>query len=467
MSDFNIALSGLNAAQNAFTVIGNNIANAATEGYHRQRVNLLPAYSSQQGAVLIGGGVEVTEITRLIDNLLEQEILRQQSALEQNSQESVTLRTIENAFGELSTSNSGLSMAIDTFFNSLQDLSANPTEIIWQDQTLTDAEAMAAQFRTLGKFLTELDTQVRLEVENTLESINLFTNQIGELNDKIAKTEITGGTANSMSDQRDQYISELSELIGIQTLSREDGVVDVSTSGIGIPLVMGANSNELELAYDENAVLGISITGTSTCITGIQGGKIGGLLSLKNTIVYDIRDDLNSLAGAIIQKINQYHVQGVGSEGSFTELTGWANASEDLADFVPSITSGSVFIRVTDTTVPATTTITRYEIDIDNDLPADPTLSDFVDYITTNITGLTATVNSSNQLTITAATNYKFDFLPGVLPTATTTDFGKASPPTVTVSGIYTGTVNQTYTFTVKGDGSVGNGTLQLEVTDG
>ncbi|MHC4412814.1 MAG: flagellar hook-associated protein FlgK [Planctomycetota bacterium] len=249
MSDFNIALSGLNAAQNAFTVIGNNIANAATEGYHRQRVNLLPAYSSQQGAVLIGGGVEVTEITRLIDNLLEQEILRQQSALEQNSQESVTLRTIENAFGELSTSNSGLSMAIDTFFNSLQDLSANPTEIIWQDQTLTDAEAMAAQFRTLGKFLTELDTQVRLEVENTLESINLFTNQIGELNDKIAKTEITGGTANSMSDQRDQYISELSELIGIQTLSREDGVVDVSTSGIGIPLVMGADSNELELAY--------------------------------------------------------------------------------------------------------------------------------------------------------------------------------------------------------------------------
>jgi flagellar hook-associated protein 1 FlgK len=244
MSNFNIALSGLNAAQAAFNIIGNNIANAATEGYHRQRVNLLPAYSSQQGAVLIGGGVDVKEVTRLIDNLLEQEIVRQQSALGQVLQESITLRTIENGLGELSTGKGGLSTAIDTFFNSLRDLSADPAGIIRQDQVLTDAETLAGQFRTLGEFLIALDAQIRLEVENTLDGINILTSQIAELNDKIARIEITGGNANTMSDQRDRHISDLSELIGIQTLSKEDGVVNVSTNGIGIPLVMDANNSE-------------------------------------------------------------------------------------------------------------------------------------------------------------------------------------------------------------------------------
>ena len=126
MANFSIGLSGLDAAQKALEIIGNNIANAATEGYHRQRVDFSPAYSSQQGSVLLGGGVNVKGITRIIDSLLEQEILRQQSALEQVSQEFGTLRTIENTLGELSTEDGGLNATIDRFFNSLQDLSAHP-----------------------------------------------------------------------------------------------------------------------------------------------------------------------------------------------------------------------------------------------------------------------------------------------------------------------------------------------------
>ena len=76
MSDFSIGLSGLDAAQKALDVIGNNIANAATEGYHRQRIDFTPAYSLQEGSLSLGGGVDVKSITRVIDNLLEQEILK-------------------------------------------------------------------------------------------------------------------------------------------------------------------------------------------------------------------------------------------------------------------------------------------------------------------------------------------------------------------------------------------------------
>ena len=169
MSSYSIGINGLKAAELALDVIGNNIANVATEGYHRQRIEFNPADSTWEGELLFGTGVEVDGVTRMIDSLLEQEISRQYSSLEQVERELATLQTVESALGELSAEDSGLNAAIDNFFNSLQDLSAHPGDGVWQNQVVSDAEVMASQFRTLGKFLTTLDTEIQLETENTVD----------------------------------------------------------------------------------------------------------------------------------------------------------------------------------------------------------------------------------------------------------------------------------------------------------
>ena len=253
-----------------------------------------------------------------------------------------------------------MSVAIDKFLNVMQNLSAHPGEAIWQNQAVSEAEAMAGRFRTLGEFLNMLETQIRLEVANIVESINILTSQIAQLNGKISTIELVGGQAHNLSDQRDQRILELSELIGVQTQNRDNGIVNVNADSI--PLVMVTSISELEISLDENSNLGISIAGTSRSITNVVGGKIGGLLALKNELVYDVRNDLNSLADAIIQQTNQYHVQGVGSAGSFTQLTGWTMSDEDLSDFTADVTDGDIYIRVTDT---SSSTITRNKITID------------------------------------------------------------------------------------------------------
>jgi len=460
MANYSIGITGLDAARTALEIIGNNIANAATEGYHRQEIELTPAFSSSDGGVMVGGGVDIAGINRRVDTLLEQEILRQQSLLGQVSQELTTLRTIETSFGEFTT-DGGLNLIIDNFFNALHDLSTHPGEVIWQDKVVNAAVAMAGQFRTLGEFLTTLDTRIQREAENIVEEINLLATQTASLNYNIHAVEVAGGQANDLRDKRDQYLTELSELIGIEVQAREFGVVDVFVGGT--PLVMGKSSMEFEAILDDNNLLGISAVGGVDCNTSAEGGKLGGLLALKNVIVSDIRSKLDSLATAIIGNVNQYHLQGVGSAGSFTELTGWAVADQDLADIGSGITSGSIFFRITNTSTGA---ITREEIDIANDLPADPTLTDLATYITNNITGVTASITSS-KLHIQADANYKFDFMPAVLSSPTESTIAAGSPPTITVSGIYTGTTNQTFTFTALGDGSVSNGTLQIQVTDG
>jgi len=144
--------------------------------------------------------------------------------------------------------------------------------------------------------------------------------------------------------------------------------------------------------------------------------------------------------------------------GSFTDLTGWPVTSQNLADFGSEVTDGSIYIRVTNT---STQTITRNEITVDKS--AD-TLSDIATLIS-GITGLSASVVSS-KLNIQSDANYTFDFLPAVLPLPTASTLS-GSPPTISVSGIYTGSTNDTFQFTVAGTGSVGNGTLQLEVRNG
>lgn len=457
MDSFDIGISGLNAAQKAFEVIGNNISNAATEGYHRQRLDLVPAYASQVGAVLVGGGVDVAEVTRMVDLLLENEILRQQSSLGQISQEVDTLRTVETAFGELSAGSS-LNQAIDNFFNSLRDLSAHPSEVVWQQKVVTAAETLANQFKSLEAFVDNLDTQIELEAEYTIKEINNLVNTIAQLNYEIEKQVIASGQANNLCDERDQCITKLSGLISVQTQARENGVVDVSIAGI--PVLTGTYSIELEVGTKENIGMGITVAGEDNYYTDIQGGKLGGLLSLKNDIIAGIGSDLDTLAGALIQQVNQYHVQGAGSEGSFIELTGWSMVNESLAGFDPPVTDGNIYIRVVDT---GTGAITRTAVPVD---VSTDSLSSLAATIAA-IPGLSASVSGS-RLHIQADIGYNFDFLPAVLPVPTDSDFsGATSPPAVSVSGIYTGTVNQTFTFTVSGTGSVGNGTLQIVVTDG
>ncbi len=457
MANYTIGLSGLNAAQRALEVVGNNIANAATEGYHRQRVDLTTAYSSQTGSVSVGGGVNVKGVTRAVDTLLEQEIVRQKSSLKHVSTEVDMLSSVETALGELSGETGGLNILMDKFFASLTDLAAHPNDAIWQNQVLTHAQSVANQFRTLGDFLQDLQTQIKLEVENTVKTINSLSSKIAELNSNIKKIELSGGSANNLKDQRDQTIVELSELAGVRTQARDHGVVDVTVAGL--PLVMGMFSTDLTSDFDSDGKLGISLKDAASLETNVEGGRIGGLLSLANNLISKADADLDKLASAVISKVNQYHVQGVGPAGSFTTLTGSIMSGSDMSAYKPPITAGEFYIRVTDS---ATGDISRHKIAVD---PASDTLATVASKIDA-LTGVSASAASS-KLTISAQAGYKFDFVPAVLSEPTKSTLNGSSPPSIEISGIYADSANDTIKFAASGAGTVGNGTLQLSVTNG
>ncbi len=458
MQGFSIGLSGLSAAYAAMDVIGNNIANASTDGYHRQRIELSPSDATQTGSAAVGTGVEVAGVTRLIDELVEREIVSQTSSNGQISQELSTLSSVETTFGEFGASG-GLNATLDAFFDALRGLAANPLEQTWRNEVVSSAQVLTTEFRRLGDSLTSLEDQVVLEARNVADSINALTEQIAELNQKIQAVEINGGQANNLRDSRDQLIVQLSALTGIETQRREYGGVDVSIDGL--PVVTGAITLEVSVTMQNNGLLALQATGTEGYGLLVEGGRLGGLLSLKNELLPQLQDDLDTLAKSIVVQINACHVQGVGLEGAFTEMDGWAMSNEDLSEVEPSITDGTFYIRVTNTD---TGQIRRHAVTVDLS-GAPPDTLDTIAAKIDAIAGLNGSSDSS-KLHIVSGLGYEFDFIPAPLPEPTASNLTAATPPTISVSGTYDKESNETLRFTVSGTGAVGNGVLRLTVTD-
>ncbi|HPC94893.1 MAG TPA: flagellar hook-associated protein FlgK [Sedimentisphaerales bacterium] len=458
MQSFSIGLSGLSAAYAAMDVIGNNIANASTDGYHRQRIELSPSKTTQTGAAAVGAGVDIAGVTRMIDSLLEREIVSQTSSNGQVSQELTTLSSVETTFGEFGASG-GLNQTLDAFFDALRGLAANPLEQTWRNEVISSAQLLTTEFRRLGESLISLEDQVVLEAQNVADSINALTEQIAELNQKIQAVEINGGQANNLRDSRDQLIVELAALTGIETQTREYGGVDVSIEGL--PVVTGAITLGVCVGMQDDGSLALQATGTEGYGLAVEGGRLGGLLSLKNDLLPQLQNDLDTLAKSIVVQINACHVQGVGLSGAFTEMDGWAMSSEALSEVQPPITDGTFYIRVTNTD---TGEIRRHAVTVNVSGPVPDTLDSIAAKIDA-IPGLNGSSDSS-KLHIVSSLGYEFDFIPAPLPEPTASNLTAANPPSISVFGTYDNASNDTLRFTVSGTGAVGNGVLRLTVTN-
>ena len=446
MSNLTIGLSGLIVAQRALDIVATNIANANTEGYHRQTPMISPVSLDSPYSPSIGGA-EITEVRRAMDGLLESEILRNQPLQGQLTQELMTLQSIESSLGQLGSQ--GLTTALAQFFGDMRELAAQPQSSAQLQQTVWSAELLAEQFRNLGTFLMETADSLKTEAQDIVSQVNQLTGRIAELNTQILAGVNRGGSANLLADQRDQLVRELSEIIPIQT----NGLAQTDSRNImawGVPLVIGAHATELTLGQNAAEKLGVSMKDSSLVETNVSGGRLGALIGLRNNVITQLCDQLDTLANQVITSVNRLHVQGVGSSGAFEELTSGPVDSGVLSDSLPQVEAGSFWVRVTNT---ATGEVNRYKIDLD---PAEDMLADVAARLD-GVDHLSAFIADS-RLKIMADNGYTFDFRPGVEAQPTSTSLtGTAAP---TISGNYSGSENTTYTFTIQGTGQVG-------ITDG
>jgi len=327
-----IAKDALAAQQYSIEVTAHNIANVNTPGYSRQR----PVYEAKEpapyGGLLLGRGVDTTQIVRVSDQFIENRLMQQKSSMSSSKEMENYMQVLEGFFNE--NSETSISAMLVEFWNFWHDIANNPSGTSERTALYEHSVQLAEQFNTLNADLTHLETDLTNAINSGISKINQITDEISILNGKIVGMEASN-IANDLRDQRNILVSELSEYLGVNTFEQDNGSLIVVTAR-GCILVHGNSSYDLELGGDNGDRVKWQGSGGATVdITNyITSGKLDGWLNMRDEIIAKYKLDLDALAKEFIWAVNQQHSQGVGLElfQPSSSVTGSYKTSNTLGD---------------------------------------------------------------------------------------------------------------------------------------
>jgi flagellar hook-associated protein 1 len=285
-SGLNTALSGLEAAQAAIDTTGQNIANANTPGYSRQRVDMternpltIQTLSSVTGAgSQLGLGVDITTISRVRDQFLDSSYRNQNSNTSGNNTASTLLGQVQASLNEPSAS--GLSTALNKFWTAFNGLQNAPTNQGAMSAVLGAGQTVAENLNTLSGELSTVESQVTGQyttlTDPTTGPVATDAKQIAALNVQIAQAKTSGLDANTLLDQRDQLIDDLSQYSNVYVSQQPGGMVNVSF-GNAATAAAGGTADATPLVNGGSVDLADNLTDAN--LAG-SAGTLGSLLGL-------------------------------------------------------------------------------------------------------------------------------------------------------------------------------------------
>ncbi|MBX9582783.1 MAG: flagellar hook-associated protein FlgK [Gemmataceae bacterium] len=398
MNAFPIGLSALAAATRGLDLVGQNIANANTPGYHRQRLD----FSSRTTDGFNGTGVEITGMTRYEAQAVRTAILRGNSDQADATTRLDIRRQVEATLG---AGPGGIGGAFERFFNQVEGLTARPDDPAVRRPLIAAAGDLARQFTTAAADIDKLRADAGTEIRKVVNEVNDLTGRIADLNGRIQVVVQRGDQANDLMDQRDRLIDELSQRVDVRMIPQPYGAMNVM--GTDTALVVGPFASQYSIGSDAAGNLTVTQQGSSRPAT-FSSGTLGGLVREYNTDLPATRSRLDGLARELMGRVNALHATGIGTDGPFSSLAGSTPVADPSAPLAGQnlwfpVQAGTLTVSVTDAAGNRTNTAIAFD-------PATDSLQD-VAAAFGGIPGLTASVNATTgQLTLTAAAGYKFDF---------------------------------------------------------
>jgi len=313
----NIGVSALMAFQRQLSTTGHNIANAETEGYNRQRVDLATRVPQKLGNDWVGSGVKITQIERQYDQFLASSV---RSSLSSTSELETYFTRASRLDNLLADSDTGLDPALQDLFTAIQAVADDPTSIAAREVLLVESGSMVDRFHDLNRQIDEARRQLNNELTSGISEINSLAQNIAALNIQIVNEP---GNPNDLLDKRDQLLNDLSEFVGINTVEQADGAINVF-AGKGQALVVGASSATLSTAVaadGESLDILYSGQGPAQVISDfLTGGQIGGLISFRSEILDASQNKLGLVALGIVDELNTQHQRGMDLDGNLGGL---------------------------------------------------------------------------------------------------------------------------------------------------
>lgn len=306
MQILEVARRSLMANRTGLNVTSHNISNAGTTGYSRQRVDFEASAPIHEPFGYLGTGVIVKGITRLRDKFLDQQTRSVNDTLSDASVRHSILSQIEAAFNE--PTESGLSAAMNRFFNAFQELSIHPEESASRNSVLQQGVLLTQSFHRLASDLTQLKEDMSTDIQARVDKINQLTKEISEIDLKLTSAKAVGADVSDLRDQMDVRIDELSKLADIKIT--EDSRQSIMISVGGTVIASRAGNVPLQLVRSGSTVQ-IKNPNSGNNIN-ITSGELGAVLTAFNQTIPDHLSKLDELADAISARVNALHTAGYG-----------------------------------------------------------------------------------------------------------------------------------------------------------
>ena len=342
MSDIaGIAGNAVAVYQQALTTVSNNIANVSTEGYSRQDVALSALPVTKNGSVFLGSGVGMDRVKRQYDQFVESNLRNTTSDLAAQAPVVDYANRIVDVMGSQSM---GLNTALDAFFSSARNLSADPSSTVLRSSFVRDAAAVTDRFGQLSSQLDLVQDQTQQQLDSAVVQINALTSQIAKVNGQLSKQSTEATQPPDLLDQRDLLLKQLSEFVHVNTRFEVNGQVTVSVGPTVTQEVVVSNQKSFNIGANYNAAapekvaLVLDPYGSPQPLTGITSGSLAGLMAFREQVLGSTRNSLDSLARTFANEVNNTHRQGI---------DGYGNPGQDLLKFDTSVPTAAGGIRVT------------------------------------------------------------------------------------------------------------------------
>jgi flagellar hook-associated protein 1 FlgK len=336
----NMARTAMSAHQTALQVASQNISNATTEGYSRQRVELTTALPTVFPYGSVGTGVKIAGVTQARDTLLDAAFRQGSSGAFAADTTNTALSQIQSILGE--PSDVGLSAALDAYWSAWSDLAADPTNSAAKSMVRETGNTVANTLNRFASQLDQVDQNNRERMNVDVGQVNQLTNEIAGLNNQIVSAESGGQSANDLRDARNRALDQLANLVGGQVVEHQNGSVAVYTGGR--LLVDGTTVHTLQV--DDGQPPSISFGNGSPPIGGI-GGSLGAEIVVSSTTIPNVMSRLDSLAKGLVEKVNAIHSTG-------TVFTGTPPVSSAAGNFFDATRLTARNIRLDATLTSAT-----------------------------------------------------------------------------------------------------------------
>jgi flagellar hook-associated protein 1 FlgK len=321
-STMNTAISGLLASQRALDITGQNVVNANTPGYSRQRVQVSSVGSAPSANFHTGnsqavlGGVKIDTIERIRDVFLENTRVAAGASLEAIKAQSTALEGAEQLLSE--PGDGGLQSVIDDFYNAWHDLAQKPTDPGAGAVVIQRGKTVAAQLAFVSNGVQERWDTAHGELESTVAQLNQAASDLAKVNERIREGNVVGRPVNELLDQRDTLVRTIGELAGGKpSVTTDDGMVSVSVNGLN--LVTGTRAEQFHLTGATTlatATIDPPTVTFGTSQVSVASGKAAGLLAALRTDLPNVSTQLDGVAVALRDAVNAVHGAGFTVSGS-------------------------------------------------------------------------------------------------------------------------------------------------------